>query len=224
MSDFASKTYYEMLGLPRDANEDQIKSAYHELARMLHPDSNFFGEILDGHQASSDQLERFKLVTNAYQTLINTVSREEYDLTLEHDPDAYNIEEEPNLETQSKLYGFVLPETEKKKKRRERKPTISGAYGTFGTLVEPEKEEVIEVSPEVQSPKASSSKNDNPQSVSDIIKKERRSLSGVFQTIQAGSGTSPAKTKMHVWNIFFYIGVAGVLLGCLSFGLLLLLK
>ena len=35
-----SKDYYEVLGIKRDASQDQIKQAYRKLARKFHPDLN----------------------------------------------------------------------------------------------------------------------------------------------------------------------------------------
>ena len=34
------RDYYEVLGVPRDADENAIKSAYRKLARQYHPDVN----------------------------------------------------------------------------------------------------------------------------------------------------------------------------------------
>lgn len=36
----ARKDYYDILGVPRDATERQIKKAFHKLAMKLHPDKN----------------------------------------------------------------------------------------------------------------------------------------------------------------------------------------
>jgi molecular chaperone DnaJ len=48
--------HYEVLGVARDASEDQIKKAYRKLARELHPDVN----------PEPAAQEKFKLVTYAY--------------------------------------------------------------------------------------------------------------------------------------------------------------
>ncbi|WP_309066421.1 molecular chaperone DnaJ [Microbacterium sp.] len=62
--------HYEVLGVSRDATQDEIKKAYRKLARQLHPDVN------PGEDAS----ERFKLVTHAYDVLSDEESRRRYDM------------------------------------------------------------------------------------------------------------------------------------------------
>ncbi len=62
--------HYEVLGVSREASQDEIKKAYRKLARELHPDVN----------PGEDAQERFKLVTHAYEVLGNEKSRQEYDL------------------------------------------------------------------------------------------------------------------------------------------------
>jgi molecular chaperone DnaJ len=62
--------HYEVLGVSRDATEDQIKKAYRRLARELHPDVN----------STEEAHERFKLVTHAYEVLSNADERRKYDM------------------------------------------------------------------------------------------------------------------------------------------------
>ncbi|MEN2740862.1 molecular chaperone DnaJ [Microbacterium sp. X-17] len=62
--------HYEVLGVPRDASQDDIKKAYRRLARELHPDVN----------PSEEAVERFKLVTHAYDVLSDPEQRRRYDI------------------------------------------------------------------------------------------------------------------------------------------------
>ena len=62
--------HYEVLGVARDASDDQIKKAYRKLARELHPDVN----------PAPEAQERFKLVTHAYEVLSDADARRNYDM------------------------------------------------------------------------------------------------------------------------------------------------
>lgn len=63
------KDYYEILGLSKTATEKEIKAAYRKLARKYHPDVN----------KSSDAVERFKDINEAYEVLSDAQKRQRYD-------------------------------------------------------------------------------------------------------------------------------------------------
>jgi molecular chaperone DnaJ len=69
-SDWATKDFYKVLGVKKDASQDEIKKAYRKLARDNHPDSN------PGNKAAE---ERFKEVSEAYAVLSSKDKRKEYD-------------------------------------------------------------------------------------------------------------------------------------------------
>ena len=60
---------YEMLGVPRDADNETIKKAYRALARQLHPDVN----------PDPATQEKFKEVTRAYEILSDPQKRAVFD-------------------------------------------------------------------------------------------------------------------------------------------------
>lgn len=59
--------YYEILGVSRDASQEDISKAFHRLAKKYHPD-----------RPEGDP-ERFKQINEAYQILSNKEKREQYD-------------------------------------------------------------------------------------------------------------------------------------------------
>ena len=64
------RDYYEVLGVSRDADDDQIKKAFRRLARELHPDVN----------SSEPHAEaQFKEAAEAYEVLSDADRRATYD-------------------------------------------------------------------------------------------------------------------------------------------------
>lgn len=64
------KDYYKILGVDRQAKEDQIKRAYRKLAMKYHPDRN---------PGDKQAEERFKEINEAYQVLSDPEKRARYD-------------------------------------------------------------------------------------------------------------------------------------------------
>lgn len=62
-----SKNYYEILGVSKNASDDEIKRAYRKLAHQYHPDKNRGDD------------KKFKEINEAYQILGNREKRNQYD-------------------------------------------------------------------------------------------------------------------------------------------------
>ena len=66
----SKRDYYEILGVSRDASQDEIKKAYRKTAIKFHPDKN-----PDNPEAE----DQFKEAAEAYEVLSNTEKRQRYD-------------------------------------------------------------------------------------------------------------------------------------------------
>jgi molecular chaperone DnaJ len=62
--------FYDVLGVARDASDEQVKQAYRKLAMKYHPDRN---------NGSAEAEERFKAITEAYDVLRDPQKRAAYD-------------------------------------------------------------------------------------------------------------------------------------------------
>lgn len=65
------KDYYRVLGVDRNASQDDIKKAYRKLARQYHPDLN---------PNNKEAEEKFKEISEAYQVLSDQEKRKMYDM------------------------------------------------------------------------------------------------------------------------------------------------
>ncbi|MFI5272706.1 MAG: molecular chaperone DnaJ [Ktedonobacterales bacterium] len=65
----AKRDYYEVLGVTRGANEEEVKKAFRRLARQFHPDVN----------KDKSAEERFKEINEAYEVLGDAQKRQAYD-------------------------------------------------------------------------------------------------------------------------------------------------
>ena len=65
----AQRDYYEVLGVPREADQQAIKDAFRKLALQYHPDRNI----------APDSEERFKEIAQAYAVLSDPHKRADYD-------------------------------------------------------------------------------------------------------------------------------------------------
>lgn len=64
------RDYYELLGIGRNAGEEEIKKAYRKLALKFHPDRN---------PGDKQAEEKFKEMSEAYQVLADSEKRSQYD-------------------------------------------------------------------------------------------------------------------------------------------------
>ncbi|MDE3074093.1 MAG: molecular chaperone DnaJ [Chloroflexota bacterium] len=69
MATTQKRDYYEVLGVARNASDDEIKKAFRRLARQYHPDVN----------KSKDAEARFKEINEAYEVLSDPQKRQMYD-------------------------------------------------------------------------------------------------------------------------------------------------
>jgi molecular chaperone DnaJ len=60
------KDYYEILGVPKNASQSEIKNAYYKLAHQYHPDKG-------------GDAEKFKEINEAYHVLVDSEKRAQYD-------------------------------------------------------------------------------------------------------------------------------------------------
>lgn len=96
------QTYYDILGISQSASSDQIKSAFRRLAKLYHPDKNPHGN------------EEFGKILMAYEILIDTSRRRQYDSKLKYG-NAENFTARKTSTSKQKEWNF----SEEELKRRQ---------------------------------------------------------------------------------------------------------
>ena len=76
-----SKDYYNILGVDKNATDDQIKKSYRKLSLKYHPDRN---------PGNKEAEEKFKEISEAYSILSDPQKRQQYDTYGTVDPNAFN--------------------------------------------------------------------------------------------------------------------------------------
>ncbi|AEV67109.1 DnaJ C-terminal domain-containing protein [Acetivibrio clariflavus] len=104
------KDYYSILGLNKNATQDEIKRAYRKLAKKYHPDANPNDKKAE---------EKFKEVNEAYEVLSDPEKRKKYDAF----GSAYNFED--GFDFDPARYGFG------NNVRYEYRTNVGGDYSDF---------------------------------------------------------------------------------------------
>lgn len=91
------RDYYQVLGVPKDATQEQIKKAYRKLAKAYHPDA---------HPGSKEHEEKFKEVNEAYEVLGNPDNRQKYDQLGSRFPFTNGFDFDPSQFGFGKSYEF----------------------------------------------------------------------------------------------------------------------
>ncbi|GAB4861319.1 hypothetical protein Ancab_036480 [Ancistrocladus abbreviatus] len=81
------RDYYEILGVPKNVSRDEIKKAFHELAKKYHPDTS---------KNNPSAKRKFQEIRDAYETLQDSEKRAQYDMRLNAGPEnvGYNFGDE----------------------------------------------------------------------------------------------------------------------------------
>ncbi len=95
-------SYYDILGIPVNAGNEEIKAAFRRLAKLYHPDKNPNGK------------EHFEKILAAYEVLINAHRRKQYDVKLKYGSEVKQTSAQARA-TKKKEWNF----SEEELKRRQ---------------------------------------------------------------------------------------------------------
>jgi molecular chaperone DnaJ len=128
------RDYYQVLGVSRDASDQDIKRAFRELARRHHPDVN---------PENPDAGEQFREINEAYATLSDPSSRARYDRFGNATHDGAGIGFGAVVDAAQEMLGDVLRRRRTKQRGRDLRYTLEitfeeAAFGTSKTIAVPD--------------------------------------------------------------------------------------
>ena len=124
----SNKDYYKILGVSVTATESEIKTAYRGLARKYHPD-------VAGN--TPDAIQKFKEITEAYETLTDKEKRKNYDAirglyTYGQETKSKTTNNRPNFDSKRPNFDSKRPNFDNKKSGNETKTNTSKTKGKDG--------------------------------------------------------------------------------------------
>src|SRR5580704_994728 len=93
------RDYYEVLGVRREADEEDIKRAYRKLAMQYHPDRNV---------GDAEAEEKFKEAAEAYEVLHDREKRQRYDRYGHAGLEGLNVPNFNNAQSVFDLFGDLF--------------------------------------------------------------------------------------------------------------------
>lgn len=93
--DLETKSYYELLGVPRTADKKAIRAAYFRLVADYHPDK-YYGQPLGDAKAALERI--FQVLTQAHETLTRSNKRSAYDAS--HPPAPETLGTDPQHDSE----------------------------------------------------------------------------------------------------------------------------
>jgi curved DNA-binding protein CbpA len=90
--------YYELLGVPYDADAAAIRRAYRRLARRYRPDAG-----------ADSSAARFRAVAQAYETLASSARRRSYDLSLSGPAVGSATGKAPHVRCHTRIEPITVP-------------------------------------------------------------------------------------------------------------------
>jgi len=114
----SNKNFYQILGVPQNASQSEIKSAYYKLAKQYHPDVNKGNE------------ERFKEISSAYETLSAVDKRKNYDEMLKYGGGSSYSNQGQQYSNQQSSWQQQYQQYQQYYNQQQQQQNQSGADGT----------------------------------------------------------------------------------------------
>src|SRR5947209_2145238 len=105
----AKRDYYEVLGVRREADDEEIKKAYRQLAMKYHPDRNV---------GDAEAEENFKEAAEAYEVLRDPEKRQRYDRYGHAGLDGLNVPHFHDAQNVFDLFGDIFGDIFGQRQRR----------------------------------------------------------------------------------------------------------